>query len=319
MKLKIARNLLTLVCLTVSSPYFVTGQTPPPAKQVNLSVSLSCRSSVCPSNLEPSDFALQLDKEPQTISNFSDPSVPMSLMIVLDLTGSMKNHELYRKPEILKEALAAFFNELKQPNEYSLAVFGNELRVLQGWTPNAKAAWQALGQVFQSEPSGSMDVQEVCRQAIETLEKRKNEKRVLLLITGTEELALSPKDEERFRPKLQDSNIIICGIHMRELKGRFDLSMMNAIGPQIQLDKLASLSGGRVWHPQNKEYFLQSFLCAATKLNCLYVIGFNPSAIVQRGKKYPIKIAVKASPNSKRNADVVNWDYRELYVSPEAP
>lgn len=316
MKPGIVRSLLTMTWLSLLFVSVVNGQSPPSsqsaqARQINLSVSLSCRGGICPSNLEPSDFALMLDKEPQAIRNFSDPSVPMSLMIVLDLTASMKNHELYRKPEILRDALGAFFNELKQPNEYSFAVFGKEMQTLQDWTPNATAVWRALNQLPNQVPGGSMDVYEVLLQAIERLEKRPNEKRVLLLITDTDQLSPSGKVEERFRQKLQASNVMICGIYVRYPFGRFDSTFPGELTVRAEMNKFTHLSGGVAWYPRSKENLVQDLFCIATTLKCLYLIGFNPSTKIQPGRQYPIKVAVKSQATF--------WHLRETYFAPVSP
>ena len=316
--MKINRRWCLMVSVWILITAYASAQTlgsaqSPHAKRINLNVTFSCNGHPCPSTLEPQDFAVSFNKQTQTINNFSDPSVPMSIAFVLDLTGSMKNHDLYRKPEFLKDTLGAFLNELKQPNEYSLTVFGKEIQTMQDWTPNAKTIWRALEKL--PEPSGSVGFHEACVSAIERLEKRSNEKRVLVLITDDDQSLLSAKEQENFQRKIQDSQVVVFGIYVRYPFGRFDSTFPGDVKVQAEIDSFSIASGGLSWYPRKKDDLPTELFRIASNLNCFYLIGFTPLADLQTGKKYPINVTAKLPPDTLRGPNAITLHYRKSYLA----
>ena len=92
--------------------------------------------------LRKEDFVVSDNGQPQEILNFSSERVPVSLGMLLDVSGSMSDEKM----STARAAINRFVYELLGPDdELFLAEFSLRMQMLQTWTQNRDTFSRALG------------------------------------------------------------------------------------------------------------------------------------------------------------------------------
>src|SRR5579871_261658 len=81
--------------------------------------------------LSRDNFEVFEDKEPQQIQNFSSEDVPISLGIILDMSGSMAD-----KVDRVREAVNQFCDAANPQDEFFMVTFADEPRLSSDFTNN---------------------------------------------------------------------------------------------------------------------------------------------------------------------------------------
>src|SRR5687767_13384326 len=95
------------------------------ATLVNLNVSVTNRAGVALSNLKLEDFAVAENGQAQKIEFFQPTTAPFNLVLVLDLSGSIKD-----KLDVVKAAALRFVDILGPQDKVAVVTFTDEIRVV---------------------------------------------------------------------------------------------------------------------------------------------------------------------------------------------
>jgi Ca-activated chloride channel homolog len=96
--------------------------------------------------LEADNFRIFEDNVEQEVVNFSSEDVPISIGVILDLSGSMAN-----KLGKAKEAALQFFKTANPQDEFFLVGFNDRARLLSPFTSNVEELQSAAAR-FGSDP-----------------------------------------------------------------------------------------------------------------------------------------------------------------------
>jgi VWFA-related protein len=144
---------------------------------VNVTATVSDGRGRFVAGLTKDDFLLYDDDIPQAISYFSAERVPVSLGIVLDVSGSMAGDKI----EAARAALDRFLYDLLGPDdEVFLYIFADQPRLTQDWTTNRAALSKALDRVT---PSGGTAMYDTVAEAVPLAELGRHPKKALLVIS----------------------------------------------------------------------------------------------------------------------------------------
>jgi Ca-activated chloride channel family protein len=127
-------------------------------------------------HLKEGDFILYDDGVRQNISQFSREYLPLSVLILLDTSGSMYGAKL----ENAKRSLVQFLRRLNRGDEAELIAFQTKPRILQGLTPDLELIRRKLKQL---EGNGSTALYDTILYALDQARKSNNRRRALLLIS----------------------------------------------------------------------------------------------------------------------------------------
>jgi Ca-activated chloride channel family protein len=100
-------------------------------------------------NLSKEDFSVYEDGKRQSVSQFTQDRVPVSLGILLDASGSMNTEKLTSAKAAIKRLV---FDLLDKEDELFFVEFGYSARLTQGWTVDRRLIRHALEDV--SAPTG---------------------------------------------------------------------------------------------------------------------------------------------------------------------
>src|SRR5205085_9996778 len=98
---------------------------------VNLHVSVTNRSGQALASLKKEDFAVAENGQGQRIEFFAPQTAPFNLVLVLDLSGSIKD-----KLDVVKSAALKFLDVLGPDDKVAVVTFTDEIRVISQLTGN---------------------------------------------------------------------------------------------------------------------------------------------------------------------------------------
>ena len=126
--------------------------------------------------LRQDDFAVFEDGRRQTVTDFSDESVPVSLGILLDASGSMSPG----KTRLARDSVSRLvFNDFDPRSEWFFARFGYSLVLTQEWTTDRDLIREVLREV---RPTGDTALYDAIALAIPLAESGHLQKKELLVV-----------------------------------------------------------------------------------------------------------------------------------------
>ena len=125
--------------------------------------------------LTAADFTLMEDGVAQSIAVFERETVPLSLCIALDVSGSMINGPAELAVSAIGEVTAA----LRPTDEIAIMTFAERPKVVVPWSTPAAAARLSPS----AEIAGGTSLHDATRAALELLDSASNPRPVILLIT----------------------------------------------------------------------------------------------------------------------------------------
>lgn len=143
---------------------------------VGLFASVLDRSGKLVTDLEQDDFVLYEDGKPQVISQFSREYIPLSIIFLLDTSGSMNGEKLGNA----RKSLVQFVKNLNRGDEAMLMEFRNKPRVVQPFTDRFSLIGRDLKQL---EGRGSTALYDAILAALDQMHSGRNRRRAVLLIS----------------------------------------------------------------------------------------------------------------------------------------
>jgi Ca-activated chloride channel family protein len=227
--------------------------------------------------LEKSDFHIYEDKVEQTIDWFSQEASPVSVGLILDMSSSMGTDRNIQKA---KNAIVHFLEKGSEDDEYCLISFNERTNLVQRFTRRSATVRSEIATI---EVGGRTALFDAVYLGLNEVQKAKNEKKALLLVTdGEDNSSRYTLSQVRELAKESDAQIYAIGQQGREGYG-------NGV-----IQSIVSLTGGRTFFPRtfnDLDYYIDLL---HGELRSQYVLAYTPSNKMHDGKWR--KIAVKIDP-----------------------
>jgi Ca-activated chloride channel family protein len=230
--------------------------------------------------LDREHFKIWEDKLEQKIDYFSAEDVPISIGVIFDLSGSMKD-----KISTARDAAVTFFNTGNPQDEYFLVTFSNRPEVAEQFTTDVARLRNRL--VF--EPTKGMTaLYDAVYLGLEKLKDGTQPKKALLLITDGEDNR-SRYTFSNVREFVKEQNVQIYAIG---IVSDWNSGLGNGRSGRALVEELADLTGGHAFFPDSV-YDLED-ICTkiAVELKNQYVIGYKSTNETKDGKWRKIKVQV---------------------------
>lgn len=220
-------------------------------------------------NLDKNSFAVYEDGQPQQITSFRQEDIPVSLGILVDNSGSMRD----KRPAVNQAAL----NLVRASNpqdEVFIVNFSDDAFLDQDFTSNMDLMKEALEHVDSRGGTAMYDA--VVASANQLAKGAKREKKVLLVITDGEDNASRDSLEEAVK-RVQDDNgptIYTIGIlgNDREAKRA-----------RRALERLAAETGGVAYFPRDLAEVDAISRAVAHDIRNQYTLGYKPTRPQSQG------------------------------------
>jgi VWFA-related protein len=209
-------------------------------------------------------FEIFEEGERQSITQFTNERVPVSLAVLLDVSDSMFGQRLVDA----RSAVERFLFELLDANdEFSVIAFNHEPRALTRWTQSPDVVRTALAAL---KPFGSTAIYDAVLTALPMMDTRTKQRASVLIISDGADTA-SDANLREIRSALIRSDAFVYAIAV-------DPPAKRAINEAVNVSALNEITGGS---GGNTELVHQtSDLVAATariaeELNSQYVLGYH--------------------------------------------
>jgi VWFA-related protein len=279
--------------------------------------------------LTQNDFQVLEDNVPQKISSFSQDTLPLSIVLLFDLTDSVR--------PVLKSLAAGALEalqHLKPEDEVTVMAYAASAQVLQEATTDRRLAVAAIEKASRMESDEAAFFNEGIFQAAEQLTRGKNASSRRVIIWLTDNVPNIPSEDAiplRYRKSLNGAmphtqaeairqllrtNTVVCSlVKQSELSVNGESALMSKpaermLHPPGEVYKYASVTGGQVIEFKKKE-LNEKLALLIDDLRMRYSLGYHPSAQKPKGKYCAIK--VKLSPDAKKSAGNVLVEARQGY------
>jgi Ca-activated chloride channel homolog len=224
--------------------------------------------------LEKQHFKVYEDKVEQGITHFTQESAPISVGILFDISGSMKDNI-----HTARNSVVRFLESGNPDDEFFLVTFNQKTTLVQSFTHQSSSI---QNQVSFSQPGGRTALYDAVYLGLEQIKNGKNEKKALILITdGEDNSSRYTASEVREFAKESDVQIYAIGEEGKLGYGRSEIQ--NIVG----------LTGGRAFFPNNfneLDYYIDLI---HAELRNQYIVGYTPSNKNRDGKWRRIKVKLE--------------------------
>jgi len=250
--------------------------------------------------LDKEHFKVWEDKIAQSIESFSTEDEPVSLGIVFDVSGSMKD-----KISTARDAAVTFLKTGNPEDEYFLEVFSNRPQVAEDFTSDISKLQNKL--VFQNT-NGMTAMYDAVYLSMVKLKEGTNSKKALLLITdGEDNRSRYTFANVRDYVKEQDVQVYAIGI-----VSDFNSQLGSGRTGRALIEELSDLTGGHAFFPDSV-YDLED-ICTkiAVELKNQYVLTYRSTNAVKDGKWRKIRVQVDGPKGVGR----LNVRFKNGYYAP---
>jgi VWFA-related protein len=258
--------------------------------------------------LTGNDFRVFEDKVEQKISVFSKEDIPVTMGLVIDNSGSMKE----KRPQVNAAALS-FVRTSNPADEVFVVNFNDEyyLDLDEDFTSNAQELHEALERI---DTRGSTALYDAIIGSLDHLKKGHKDKRVLLVITDGDDDA-SRKSFEYTVKAAVESNAVIYAIGVFSDEDRKNQKKMVRKSKK-ELTTLAESTGGLAFFPDRLEDVDPVCVQVARDIRNQYTLGYYPTNAAKDGTFRSVKVELNASKAHEKLAVRTRTGY---YAQKAAP
>ncbi len=246
---------------------------------VVLPISVADRNGKLVTDLKQSSFKVFENGIEQPIKIFKREDVPISLGIIIDNSGSMK--EKRQKVEIASLDMVKASNP---QDEVFIVNFNDEPWLDVPMTSDIKAMQDGIARI---DSRGGTAMRDAISGGIDYLKKQgKRQKKVLLVITDGNDNA-STINLERLVSRSQQDEILIFSIGLLNEEERHEAKIAKRA-----LDTLARETGGLAFYPKGVADVDQIALQVAHEIRNQYTLAYSPTSPQMDGSFRQIKVTV---------------------------
>jgi Ca-activated chloride channel family protein len=269
--------------------------------------------------LTKSDFAVYEDSVEQSIRYFSADDEPISLGVLLDVSGSMKN-----KIEVARQAVVEFFRSSHPDDDYFVITFSDDPLLLADST---RSIGYIQDRMTQAKPAGHTALLDAIYLGLSKMRRARYKRRALLVISdgGDNHSRYTAGEVARL---IEEADVQIYAI------GIFDsiFRTPEEWGGKRLLTRLTESSGGRVLTIRNAAQLPEAADAISLELRNQYVLGYEPDRVSSKrppskpanletskpsGGWHKLRVRLTHPPQKKSPADRMHVYARSGYFSPE--
>jgi len=263
------------------------------------------------SGLTREDFVILDDGVPQPVTLFDSAPQPISLIALLDVSGSMSENL-----PTLRRAVSELVSHLRPDDHVRLGTFGQNIRFSPGFTRDPAPLVAMLPRTVPA--SAPTPLWRAVDEAMTGLKEAPTGRRVILVLSdgkdGGPEIGQRIVTPANVRDRAQKEDVMLYGIGLRSAPGpvapggvRSLADVLRSPAPDPTLGGLALGTGGGYVEIRERDDIAGTFTRIAEELHRQYLIGFAPPA--RDGREHAVEIRMK-SPDLKSQA-------RKTYVAPK--
>ena len=251
---------------------------PPPVRAVLEFTAMDTRNRYL--DIARDDLVVFEDGVEQKVETFQEATLPVSMVLVLDSSGSMR-----RASEQVVAAAATFVETLRPEDSLGMLTFADKVNVAHAITTNRLNTIETLGE-YKAE--GGTALYDALCDSLLMLKGIKGRRAVVILTDG--------RDEDN--PGTGPGSVRTWDSVLRLLQDQdvtmFPVGLGTKIDPE-RLNLLATFSGGQAYFPQEVTELAAEFERVTENLRHRYSVGYTSTNATRDGKWRSVEIRTRQS------------------------
>src|SRR5438128_4615244 len=275
--------------------------------EVQLPISVLDKEGRPINGLTKENFQIFEDKVLQTIKTFKHEDIPLSLGLIIDNSGSMRN-----KRERVNSSALAFVRESNPDDETFIVNFDDSAYLEQDFTGSIGDLIDALDNI---DARGETALYDAIYLSAEHVKNGKKDKKALLLITDGED-NVSKYGVNKVIEAVKQSKTTLYAVGLLEENDQRGGLFKKPPSKKAKedLEKFAEITGGQSFFPKNIDEVEDLVTHIAHDLRNHYTVSYTPTNTKLDGSYR--EISVKLNP--PKNSGKLNWHTKQGYYAPKA-
>jgi Ca-activated chloride channel family protein len=254
--------------------------------------------------LSKSDFLLYEGDRAQVISYFSGEDAPISVALVLDFSGSMKN-----KIEYEREAMSEFLGNANPADEYFVITVASKPALVAN---SATSIETIQNQLALQEPRGGTALFDGIYLGLQQLQNARYQRKALLVISdgGDNRSRYTLKE---VRSMVAESDIITYAIGLFDDMPLLLFKTFEERWGRKWLGSVTDVSGGRTIAADSRQQIPEIAAIISRELRYQYVLGYRPELKSHDGKWRKVKVSTVTGEGHPK----LHVHYKEGYFAPQ--
>jgi Ca-activated chloride channel family protein len=232
-------------------------------------------------DLQKDDFRLFENNVEQEILDFSHQDAPVSIGILIDMSGSMADKIDKARPAVLQILKTA-----NPQDEFLLVSFADHAKLTSGFTSNIAELQNSM---MSNKPKGSTALLDAIHLGMKQMRNAKYRRRALVVISDGGDNH-SWHSESRIRKELKEADCQLYAIGIYD-EHDMKLTVEEHNGPQL-LFEMAKITGGRAFPVSSLDELPSIAAKISMELRDQYVLGYKPGGGRHDGTWRSIKVKV---------------------------
>jgi Ca-activated chloride channel homolog len=275
--------------------------------EVQLPISVLDKEGRPVDGLTKENFQIFEDKAAQAIKTFRHEDIPLSLGLIIDNSGSMRN-----KRERVNSAALAFVRESNPDDETFIVNFDDSAYLEQDFTGSIGDLIDALENI---DARGETALYDALYLSADHVKAGKKDKKALLLITDGED-NVSKYGINKVIEVLKQSKVTLYCVGLLEENDQRGGLFKKPPSKKAKedLERFAAITGGQAFFPKNLDEVEELVKNIAHDIRNHYTITYTPTNGKLDGTYR--EIAVKVNP--PKNLGKITWHTKQGYYAPKA-
>jgi Ca-activated chloride channel family protein len=276
--------------------------------EVSLPVSVLDKDGHPVDGLKQDNFQVFEDKVQQTIKTFRHEDIPLSLGLVIDNSGSMRN-----KRERVNSAALAFVRESNPDDETFIVNFDDSAYLEQDFTGSIGDLVDALDNI---DARGETALYDAIYLSTDHVKAGKKDKKALLVITDGEDNVSKYGINKVMEALRQSKGVTLYAIGLLEEDDQRGGLFKKPPSKKAKEDliKFAETTGGQAFFPKNLDEVEDLTKRIAHDIRNHYTITYTPTNANLDGSWRQVTVKI----TTPKNMGKITWNAKPGYYAPKA-
>ena len=252
-------------------------------------------------DLREANFKVFEDGIEQRITQFSKDDAPLSIGLLFDNSGSMRN-----KIKKATEATEAFFKTANPQDEFFVIEFSDRPKLRVPFTTDTSEVYDSIAH---ARPFGRTALLDAIHMAVGEMKHAHNLRKALVIVSDGGDNR-SRHTEREIKNEMLESDVQVYAMGIFD-PDNLKHSVEEQNGPQL-LEELAEETGGREYPVTKLEDLPSISARIGNELHNEYLLGYSPANPERDGKYRTIQLKVTSQPAIPN----LRVNYRRGYYSP---
>jgi len=249
-------------------------------------------------DLTKDDFEIFDNEKPQAITYFDNSIQPITVIVMLDTSGSMT-----LAIDLLKRAAEQFLIRLLPEDKAKVGAFNDKVQISARFTNNRD---QLISSVMDLDYGNGTRLWDAVALSLDELKGVEGRKVILVFTDGDDTASKVGLGSMIDRARLEEVMVYAIGLE--------SVFMNQRTKPDGGLRKIADETGGGYFELKKTADLAPTFTKVASELHSQYVIGFSPTQLDNRVHKLMVKMKPAGLTARARKSYVATAD--KITVSP---